>query len=152
MAAVRAISRIRNWKFTAAEIESLFRGEFAAAHRHDAGALLRVTVPDQAEERELLIRMSLAIGTFTMGKDVASVAQSHFSYLPAWGGKFSAQQDSGCSALPLTATSAHSLVTSEVAEVHLIQRPDKTCTLFWPCGFSPERPFSLSRLSHASIT
>jgi hypothetical protein len=72
MAAVRYLAD-QNWKFTATEIESLFTGEFAAAHRHDASALLQVTVPDK-EERELLIRMSLAIGTFTM-EDIASVAR-----------------------------------------------------------------------------
>ena len=72
MAAVRYLIS-RNWNFTAAEIEGLFRGEFAMAHRHDASSLLQITVPD-AEERELLIRMSLAIGAFTM-EDIASVAR-----------------------------------------------------------------------------
>lgn len=63
----------RNWSFTAKEIEGLFYGEFASAHRHDASSLLQITVPD-AEERELLVRMSLAIGPFTMD-DIASVAR-----------------------------------------------------------------------------
>jgi hypothetical protein len=72
MAAVRYLAG-RNWNFTTTEFESLFRGEFASAHRHDASSLLRITVPD-AEERELLIRMSLAIGEFTMD-DIASVAR-----------------------------------------------------------------------------
>jgi hypothetical protein len=72
MAAVRYLAG-QNWNFTATELESLFRGEFASAHRHDASSLLRITVPDP-EERELLIRMSLAIGEFTMD-DIASVAR-----------------------------------------------------------------------------
>jgi hypothetical protein len=72
MAGVRYLIS-RNWNFTATEIESLFCGEFAVAHRHDASSLLQITVPD-AEERELLIRMSLAIGPFTMD-DIASVAR-----------------------------------------------------------------------------
>lgn len=72
MAAVRYLAN-RSWNFTTAELESLLLGEFAAAHRHDASSLLRITVPD-AEERELLIRMSLAIGVFTMD-DIASVAR-----------------------------------------------------------------------------
>jgi hypothetical protein len=72
MAAIRYLAG-RNWNFTATEIEGLFRGEFAAAHRHDASSLLQITVPDP-EERELLIRMSLAIGAFTM-EDIASVAR-----------------------------------------------------------------------------
>ena len=72
MAALRYLAN-RNWNFTATELESLLRGEFALAHRRDASSLLQVTVPD-AEERELLIRMSLAIGAFTM-EDIASVAR-----------------------------------------------------------------------------
>jgi tetratricopeptide (TPR) repeat protein len=72
MAAVRYLAD-RNWNFTAIEVESLFRGEFASALRQDANSLLRITVPD-TEERELLIRMSLAIGAFTMD-DIASVAR-----------------------------------------------------------------------------
>ena len=72
MAAIRYLAS-RNWNFTAVEIEGLFCGEFAAAHRHDATSLLQITVPDP-EERELLIRMSLAIGAFTMD-DIASVAR-----------------------------------------------------------------------------
>ena len=61
MAGVRYLSD-RNWSFSETEMESLLRGEFAADYRADAGTLLQVTVPD-AEERELLIRMSLAIGS-----------------------------------------------------------------------------------------
>jgi tetratricopeptide (TPR) repeat protein len=72
MAAVRYLAG-RSWNFTTTEFESLFRGEFASAHRHDANALLQITVPD-AEERELLIRMSLAMGVFTL-EDIASVAR-----------------------------------------------------------------------------
>ncbi len=72
MAAVRYLAN-RNWNFTATELESLLRGEFALAHRRDASSLLQVTVPD-AEQRELLIRMSLAIGAFTM-EDIARVAR-----------------------------------------------------------------------------
>jgi hypothetical protein len=72
MAAVRYLAS-RSWNFTAREIEGLFAGEFASAHRHDAKSLLQVTVPDP-EERELLIRMSLAIGPFTR-EDVAAVAR-----------------------------------------------------------------------------
>ena len=55
------------------EIEGLFRGEFAMAHRQDARRLLQITVADP-DERELLIRMSLAIGAFTM-EDIAAVAR-----------------------------------------------------------------------------
>ncbi len=72
MAGVRYLSD-RNWSFSELEMESLLRGEFAADHRTDAGALLQATVPD-IEERELLIRMSLAIGSFTRD-DVARVAK-----------------------------------------------------------------------------
>ena len=72
MAAVRYLAN-RNWNFTTTELESLLRGEFASAHRQDANSLLQVTVPDAAE-RELLIRMSLAIGVFTTD-DIASVAR-----------------------------------------------------------------------------
>jgi tetratricopeptide (TPR) repeat protein len=72
MAAVRYLAN-RNWHFTSTELESLFRGEFASAHRHDATSLLQVTLPD-AEERQLLIRLSLAIGEFSMD-DIASVAR-----------------------------------------------------------------------------
>lgn len=72
MAASRYLAS-RNWNFSAAEIEGLFCGEFGTAHRHDASSLLQITVQD-AEERELLIRMSLAIGAFTM-EDIASVAR-----------------------------------------------------------------------------
>jgi tetratricopeptide (TPR) repeat protein len=72
MAAVRYLAN-RNWNFTTTELESLFRGEFALAHRRDASSLLQITVPD-VEERELLIRMSLAIGVFTMD-DIAHVAR-----------------------------------------------------------------------------
>ena len=71
MAAVRYLAN-QAWNFTVTEIESLFRGEFASAHRRDAQSLLKVTVPD-VEERELLIRLSLAVGAFSM-YDIASVA------------------------------------------------------------------------------
>lgn len=72
MAAVRYLSD-RNWSFSITEMESLIRGEFAADYRNDAGTLLQATITD-AEERELLIRMSLAIGSFTR-EDVARVAK-----------------------------------------------------------------------------
>ncbi len=72
MAGVRYLSD-RNWSFSESEMESLLRGEFAADYRTDAGALLQATVPD-VEERELLIRMSLAIGSFTRD-DVARIAK-----------------------------------------------------------------------------
>jgi tetratricopeptide (TPR) repeat protein len=72
MAGVRYLSD-RNWSFSETEMESLLRGEFAADHRADTGTLLQAIVPD-AEERELLIRMSLAIGSFTRD-DVARVAK-----------------------------------------------------------------------------
>ena len=48
------------------------RGEFAEAIRQDIGRLLLVTVPD-VEERELLMRMSLAVGPLTF-EDIASIA------------------------------------------------------------------------------
>jgi PAS domain-containing protein len=72
MAGVRYLSD-RNWSFSETEMESLLRGEFAADYRADVGTLLQAIVPD-AEERELLIRMSLAIGSFTRD-DVARVAK-----------------------------------------------------------------------------
>jgi tetratricopeptide (TPR) repeat protein/energy-coupling factor transporter ATP-binding protein EcfA2 len=72
MAAVRYLSD-HNWAFSTTEMESLIRGEFAADHRADVGTLLQTTVPD-VEERELLIRMSLAVGPFTR-EDVVRVAK-----------------------------------------------------------------------------
>ena len=72
MAAIRYLIN-RNWNVTTTELDSLFRGEFAAAHRRDAGSLLQIVVPD-ATERELLIRMSLAVGDFSM-EDIAKVAR-----------------------------------------------------------------------------
>jgi tetratricopeptide (TPR) repeat protein len=72
MAAVRYLEG-RSWALTPAEFEALFRGEFAEAHRHDAASLLHVIVPDQGE-RELLFRMSLAIGDFSI-EDIAAVAR-----------------------------------------------------------------------------
>lgn len=72
MAAVRYLEG-RQWELTPAEFEALLRGEFADAHRHDAASLLQVIVPDQGE-RELLLRMSLAIGDFSI-EDIAAVAR-----------------------------------------------------------------------------
>ncbi len=72
MSAVRYLAD-SNWQFTVAEIESLCRGEFATPHRLDANELLRITVPD-SEERELLARLSLAVGSFSM-EDIAHVAR-----------------------------------------------------------------------------
>ncbi len=72
MAAIRYLANA-NWKLTTAEFEALCGGEFASAHRLDANSLLQITVPDSGE-RELLLRMSLAVGPFTM-EDVASVAR-----------------------------------------------------------------------------
>jgi hypothetical protein len=72
MSAVRFLAN-SNWQFTAAEIESLCRGEFAAPHRLDANELLKITVPDP-EERELLGRLSLAVGAFSM-EDIGYVAR-----------------------------------------------------------------------------
>jgi tetratricopeptide (TPR) repeat protein len=72
MSAVRYLAAA-HWQFTLAEIESLCRGEFAAPHRLDANELLQITVPD-AEERELLARLSLAVGPFSM-EDIAHVAR-----------------------------------------------------------------------------
>jgi tetratricopeptide (TPR) repeat protein len=72
MAAIRYLANA-NWNFTTAEIEALCGGEFASAHRLDASTLLQITIPD-SEERELLVRMSLAVGPFTM-EDIASVAR-----------------------------------------------------------------------------
>jgi hypothetical protein len=72
MAGVRYLSD-HKWSFSETEMESMLRGEFAADYRADAGTLLQVTVPD-AEERELLLRMSLSIGPFSRD-DVARVAR-----------------------------------------------------------------------------
>jgi hypothetical protein len=63
----------QSWEFTASELEAIFRGDFAEASRRDTQELLRVTMSD-ARERELIIRMSLAIGPFS-GVDVARVAR-----------------------------------------------------------------------------
>ena len=62
-----------NWAFTLAELEPIFRGEVAAPTRQDAPEILRITVPD-AKERELIIRMTLAIGPFSQ-KDIEMVAR-----------------------------------------------------------------------------
>ncbi len=62
-----------NWAFTLAELEPIFRGDVAAATRQDAPEILRITVPD-AKERELIIRMTLAIGPFSQ-KDIEMVAR-----------------------------------------------------------------------------
>ncbi len=72
MAAVRYLQS-QDWHFTHTELESLFKGEFAAAHRHDTASLLEFIVKD-SEERELLVRMSLAIGDFSI-EDIARVAR-----------------------------------------------------------------------------
>lgn len=61
------------WAFTLTELEPIFRGEFAASSRHEALELLRITVPDP-RERELIIRMTLAIGPFTK-EDIERVAK-----------------------------------------------------------------------------
>jgi len=71
MAAVRYLAD-RNWSFTATELESLLRGEFASALRQDISRLLLVTVPD-ADEREMLMRVSLAVGPLTLD-DIAAIA------------------------------------------------------------------------------
>lgn len=63
----------RAWKFTADDLESLLRGDFAAGLRSDAAGLLRATVVDPGE-RELLIRLSLAMGPFSI-EDIARVAR-----------------------------------------------------------------------------
>jgi hypothetical protein len=72
MAAVRYLQS-QDWRFTHTELESLFKGEFAAVHRHDTASLLEFIVKD-IEERELLVRMSLAIGDFSID-DIARVAR-----------------------------------------------------------------------------
>jgi len=72
VAAVRFFAS-QSWRFTLSELEPIFRGDFAEASRRDAQELLRVTIPD-TKERELIIRMSLAIGPFT-SMDIAKVAK-----------------------------------------------------------------------------
>ena len=72
LGAVRHLAR-GEWAFTLAELEPIFRGEFAMASRHEALELLRITVPDPLE-RELIIRMTLAIGPFSK-KDIERVAR-----------------------------------------------------------------------------
>lgn len=62
-----------NWAFTITELEPIFRGEVAASSRRDALELLRITVPDP-RERELIIRMTLAIGPFSR-EDIDRVAR-----------------------------------------------------------------------------
>jgi hypothetical protein len=90
MAAVRYLEG-RSWALTPAEFEALFLGEFAEAHRHDAASLLHVIVPDQGE-RELLFRMSLAIGDFSI-EDLPNPQRR----LTNW---------ATCGRLPTTATSS----------------------------------------------
>ena len=63
----------KEWGFTLAELEPIFRGDIAASSRHDILELLRITVPDP-RERELIIRMTLAIGPFTQ-EDIDQVAR-----------------------------------------------------------------------------
>lgn len=72
MAAVRYLQS-QGWNFTYVELESMFRGEFATADRRDTATLLEFIVKDN-EERELLARMSLAIGDFSID-DIARVAR-----------------------------------------------------------------------------
>jgi hypothetical protein len=62
-----------DWAFTLTELEPIFRGEVAASSRRDALELLRITVPDP-RERELIIRMTLAIGPFSQ-EDIDRVAK-----------------------------------------------------------------------------
>jgi hypothetical protein len=72
LAAVRYLQS-QSWHFTASELESLFKGEFAVGDRRDTATLLEFVIKD-GEERELLVRMSLAIGDFSV-EDIATVAR-----------------------------------------------------------------------------
>ena len=72
LGAVRYLAQ-GEWAFTLAELEPIFRGEFAASSRYEALELLRITVPDPLE-RELIIRMTLAIGPFSK-EDIERVAR-----------------------------------------------------------------------------
>lgn len=71
-AAVRYLAD-QAWKFSAEQLESLLKGEFAEGVREDAARLLQTMVPDAAE-RELLVRLSLAIGPFSL-EEVGRVAR-----------------------------------------------------------------------------
>jgi hypothetical protein len=102
MAAVRYLAS-QSWSLSATELESLVRGEFAAGHRSDAGSLLQITIPD-AEERELLIRMSLAIGSFSKD-DIAKVARVPKA-IPCPARKCNVQQGYGFRRLATAAFSA----------------------------------------------
>jgi hypothetical protein len=125
MAAVRYLQR-QNWHFTHTELESLFKGEFAAAHRHDTASLLQFIVKD-SEERELLARMSLAIGDFSMD-DIASVARVR-TRIPLVGEKviratgvwLQKNSDGRFTRSPLiTASMAHALDPSTNRGVHFV--------------------------------
>ena len=72
LGAVRYLAR-GGWALTLAELEPIFRGEFAVSSRHEALESLRITVPDPLE-RELIIRMTLAIGPFSK-EDIERVAR-----------------------------------------------------------------------------
>lgn len=71
-AAVRYLAD-QAWNFSAGQLESLLKGEFAEGAREDAARLLQTMVPDAAE-RELLIRLSLAVGPFSL-EEVGRVAR-----------------------------------------------------------------------------
>ena len=71
-AAVRYLAD-QAWNFSAEHLESLLKGEFAEGVRADASLLLQTMVPDAAE-RELLIRLSLAVGPFSL-EEVGRVAR-----------------------------------------------------------------------------
>ena len=71
-AAVRYLAD-QSWGFTSEHLESLLKGEFAEGVRADVGQLLQTMVPDDAE-RELLIRLSQAVGAFSL-EEVARVAR-----------------------------------------------------------------------------
>ncbi|HWY59759.1 MAG TPA: hypothetical protein VNZ03_35175 [Terriglobales bacterium] len=71
-AAVRYLAD-QAWNFSAGQLESLLKGEFAEGVREDATRLLQTMVPD-VDERELLIRLSLAVGPFSL-EEVGRVAR-----------------------------------------------------------------------------
>jgi tetratricopeptide (TPR) repeat protein len=71
-AAVRYLAD-QAWDFSSEHLEALLKGEFAEGVRADASQLLQTMVPDAAE-RELLIRLSLAVGPFSL-EEVARVAR-----------------------------------------------------------------------------
>ena len=145
MAAVRYLQG-QNWHITHTELESLFKGEFAAAHRHDTASLLQFIIKD-SEERELLARMSLAIGDFSMD-DIASVARVRTRIL-WWARRSSGLLVSGYRRTVM----ADSHVLPSLRRrwpMRSIRVQIEECISFWRCRYSSARRSLQSRFSPPS--